>query len=171
MVCSFLTASGGLTGAIERAVIEGQSALDAAKAFLARGEAIPADLAEKMGAASSGRIGREAFDALTGEGGAMNNAMRLFRTEINRAHGEAYMAGGDALPGFAGWRFMLSPAHPKPDICDVLASQNLYGLGPGVYPNREALPWPAHPNTLSFVEIVFEDEVKAVGQKRRRDSL
>lgn len=43
--------------------------------------------------------------------------------------------------------------------CDLLSSQNLHGLGPGVYPDRERTPWPAHPNTLSFLEVVFEDEV------------
>lgn len=43
--------------------------------------------------------------------------------------------------------------------CDLLATQNLHGLGPGVYPDRERTPWPAHPNTLSFVVSVFDDEV------------
>ena len=43
--------------------------------------------------------------------------------------------------------------------CDLLAEQNLYGLGKGVYPSAKACPWPAHPNTLSFVEMVFEDEI------------
>jgi hypothetical protein len=45
--------------------------------------------------------------------------------------------------------------------CDLLASQNLYGLGRGVYPDAKRCPWPAHPNTLSFVEMVFDDEVTA----------
>ena len=45
--------------------------------------------------------------------------------------------------------------------CDLLASQNLYGLGPGVYPSASVCPWPAHPNTLSFVVMVFADEVTA----------
>lgn len=30
-----------------------------------------------------------------------------------------------------------------------------------MYPNRESCPWPAHPNTLSYVEVVFRDEVSA----------
>lgn len=45
--------------------------------------------------------------------------------------------------------------------CDLLAHQNLYGLGKGVYPDAKRCPWPAHPNTLSFVEMVFADEVTA----------
>lgn len=97
--------------------------------------------------------------ALVSTDGAMANAMRVFRTEINRAHGEAYMAGGEDKPYFGGWKFELSPAHPKHDICDLLAEQNLYGLGKGVYPSREKCPWPAHPNTLSFITMVFKDEI------------
>lgn len=149
-----------VAGAIERAVIEGQSAQAAARAFLNRGEAVPGELAAKAAGATAGRMGREVSGALTtGDGSAMDNAMRVFRTEINRAHGEAFMAGGEDKPWFGGWRFMLSPRHPRHDICDLLAEQNLYGLGPGVYPSREKCPWPAHPNTLSFVEMVFKDDL------------
>ncbi len=28
-----------------------------------------------------------------------------------------------------------------------------------MYPSRDKCPWPAHPNTISFVEVVFKDEV------------
>lgn len=86
-------------------------------------------------------------------------ATRVSQAAVNRAHGEAFMAGGEATPGRAGWRYLLSPLHPAPDICDLLSRQNLHGLGPGVYPTRETTPWPAHPNTLSFIQMVFDDEV------------
>ena len=95
----------------------------------------------------------------------------MLRTEINRAHGEAFMAAGEKTRGFVGWRYLLSPAHPKPDICDLLATQNLHGLGEGVYPSRERTPWPAHPNTLSFLEIVFEDEVSAKDRAGKETEL
>ena len=160
-----------MTQAIERAVIEGHSAAQAARAFLARGEAVPAAIAEKMRGPAGGTIGREAAGMLTGNGGAMDNAMRVFRTEINRAHGEAYMAGGEGKPYFGGWRYLLSPAHPEPDICDLLAAQNLHGLGRGVYPSRAKCPWPAHPNTLSFVEIVFKDEIGEAERAGRETPL
>lgn len=160
-----------VTQAIERAVIEGHSAAQAARAFLARGEAVPAAIAEKMRGPAGGTIGREAAGMLTGNGGAMDNAMRVFRTEINRAHGEAYMAGGEGKPYFGGWRYLLSPAHPEPDICDLLAAQNLHGLGRGVYPSRAKCPWPAHPNTLSFVEIVFKDEIGEAERAGRETPL
>lgn len=148
-----------VTGAIEQAVIQGHGAVQAAREFLARGEAVAGEIAAKMNAANAGKIGKAAADALTGTGSPMDNAMRLMRTEINRAHGEAYIKGALDRPDAVGVRFLLSPSHPQPDQCDLHATANLYGLGPGVYPSREKCPWPAHPNTLSYVEVVFRDEV------------
>lgn len=57
-----------------------------------------------------------------------------------------------------GLRFMLSPRHPRVDICDEHAAADLYGLGQGVYPVDEC-PWPAHPNTFSYTEAVYRDEI------------
>lgn len=149
-----------VTGAIERAVIQGHGAAQAAREFLMRGMPVPGDITSKIGTANADKIGKEAAGSLfTGEGSPMDNAMRLFRTEINRAHGMAYAQNAFSLPDAAGVRFLLSPAHPKPDICDLLSSQNLYGLGAGVYPSVEKSGWPAHPNTLSFLEAVFKDEI------------
>ena len=81
------------------------------------------------------------------------------------------MAGAEGHPDFAGFRFLLSPAHPKHDICDLLAVQNLYGLGPGVYPSRAKCPWPAHPNTLSFVAVVYADEVSDADKAGKEGSM
>lgn len=149
-----------VTGAIEQAVIQGHGAAQAAHEFMARGEAVPIEIQNKLGAANAAKLGEAAAGALlTGSGTPLDNAMRLFRTEINRAHGEAYIKGAFEHPDAAGVRFLLSPAHPEHDICDLHASANLHGLGTGVYPNRETCPWPAHPNTLSYVEVVFKDEV------------
>lgn len=148
-----------LTRAIGQAVVTGQSAARAAQDFMLRGESVPGDLAARI-AAGRGRRLLDLADTLTDrESGVFAQVERVFRTEINRAHGEAYMSAGEGTAGFVGWRFLLSPAHPAPDICDLLAAQNLHGLGQGVYPDRARCPWPAHPNTLSFVLIVFEDDV------------
>ena len=158
----------GVVNAIEQAVIQGHGAGQAAREFLAQGKQVPVDLGRKADAARGTTIAKAVGEQLlTGAGNPLDNAMRLFRTEINRAHGEAYMMGGEQHPDFGGWRFLLSPAHPKPDICDLLSTQNVHGLGPGVYPSREKCPWPAHPNTLSFVEIVFKDEVTAADRAGR----
>lgn len=146
--------------AVESAVIQGHSASRAIDDFLARGEAAPAALQAKMRASSAGAVGRAARDALVGgdADSARANAMRVFRTEMNRAHGEAYRAAAFEHPEVIGTRFLLSPNHPRHDICDMHASVNRYGLGPGVYPPGKS-PWPAHPNTLSYEEVVFSDEV------------
>lgn len=149
-----------VTRAVEMAVVQGQGASQAAREFMIRGEPVPIEVKGKIDAANAAKIAKETTDSLmTGAGSPMDNAMRLFRTEINRAHGEAYIKGALDHPDAAGLRFLLSPGHPKPDICDLHAEANLYGLGKGVYPDRKSCPWPAHPNTLSYVEVVFKDEV------------
>jgi len=145
--------------AITNAIVQGHSASQAATDLLSRGEPVPAELRAKMGIANADSVARVTGRELMAAGGPRYNAMRLFRTELNRAHGEAYMLTGAEHPDFAGWKFLLSPSHPETDICDMHARANLYGLGPGVYPSRERCPWPAHPNTLSYTEIVFKDEI------------
>jgi len=163
-----------VASAIQQAVIQGKSAADAAMDFLSRGDKIPPQLLAKMNKAQAARIAREAGAALmTGNGNPMDNAMRLFRTEINRAHGEAYQAAAFEHPDTIGTKFLLSPNHPKPDICDMHARVNRYGLGPGVYP-KDRNPWPAHPNTLSFTVVVFRHEVSKrdrAGKENRIDFL
>lgn len=159
---------------LERAVVQGQGAAQAARELLARGEPVSAQVASKIDEANSARLSTQVKQILAGEKSPMNDALRLMRTEINRAHGEAYMMSGGDHPDFAGWKYLLSPAHPKPDICDLLSSQNLHGLGDGVYPSRDETPWPAHPNTLSFIAIVFKDEVSdadRAGKQSEREAL
>lgn len=146
--------------AIQSAVVQGHGASQAVNDFLRDGQLAPADLVGKIGEANAQRVAAKVGEVLlTGEGNARANLLRVFRTELNRAHGEAYAAGADEVPGFAGFKFLLSPGHPRPDICDMHASANLYGLGAGVYPDRARLPWPAHPNTLSYFDMVFVDEI------------
>jgi hypothetical protein len=147
-----------LSRAIGQAVVSGWDASRAAAQFMYGGEPVPLDVKARLGGAKLNSLMRTA-DLLTDSAGEVWKAERVLRTEINRAHGTAYMQGAEKTPGFVGFRFLLSPRHPKPDICDLLASQNLYGLGEGVYPDAKTCPWPAHPNTLSFVEMVFDFEV------------
>lgn len=157
--------------AIQRAVIMGHGASQATQEFLGRGEEVPADIAAKIGVASSSAIAKSAGAALLeDDGNAYAHALRVFRTEINRAHGLAYRAGAERTPGVIGTKFNLSPRHPRPDICDMYASANLYGLGPGVYPHGKS-PWPAHPNTFSFETVVFEDEVTEAHRQGKQSAL
>ena len=160
-----------LTRAIGLAVVQGHSAAQAAQDFIMRGEAVPADVAGRVAA---GRVPAlsTAVDMLTNpSSGGFAQAERVMRTEINRAHGEAFMDGAGKTPGFAGFRYLLSPRHPAPDICDLLSSQNLHGLGEGVYPDRASTPWPAHPNTLSFLELVLLEEVTDQDKAGKESSL
>lgn len=159
-----------LQRAIGQAVVQGWSASKAVADLVYGGKPIPPDIASRLKAAKASQL-VNVSELLTGDGGEIWKADRVMRTEINRAHGEAFMAAGEQTPGFAGWRFMLSPQHPRPDICDLLARQNLHGLGPGVYPDRASCPWPAHPNTMSFVEIVFQDEISDADRKGKETEL
>lgn len=160
--------------AIESAIIQGSSAARATEDFLSRGVQVPPDVAAKMGMANADKLARVAGGALlSGEGSPFPNALQVFTTELNRAHGEAYRAGAFEHPDVIGTRFLLSPRHPRVDICDMHASVNRYGLGAGVYPKGKS-PWPAHPNTLSFEVVVFADEVTKedkAGKETRLDWL
>lgn len=160
-----------LTRGIEQAVVQGLSGTRAATEFIMRGEPVPDDVARRVAQARGGPLGELAGSLARRDVGAMAQAERVMRTEINRAHGEAFMAGGEGTPGRAGWRYLLSPMHPAPDICDLLSRQNLHGLGPGVYPTRAATPWPAHPNTLSFIQMVFDDEVSDADRAGKETAL
>lgn len=144
-----------VVNAVERSVVMGHGAAQAAREFLQRGEPPPGAVQAKLGTAGAVGMAKEAESIMTGGasgGGAMAQAMRVFRTEINRAHGVASMRRAEQTPGFVGIRFVLSPAHPKPDICDDIANSDRFGLGKGVFPSTEEFlkVWPAHPNTLSF---------------------
>jgi hypothetical protein len=149
-----------VVNAVERSVVMGHGATQAAAEFLRGGQPVPGDVRDKLNAASAPGMSRSVGEIMTGSrsvGGAMAQAQRVFRTEINRAHGVAYMSQAEKTPGFKGIRFVLSLAHPEPDICDVLSTADKFGLGKGVYPSMaEFLKiWPAHPNTLSYPVGVF----------------
>ena len=145
--------------AVESAIVQGNSAAQAARDLITRGEPVPQDLLSKQGLAAVREIQQRAGDSLlTGEGNPYYQAERVMRTEINRAYGETAIRAAAEHPDVVAVRFVLSPRHPKPDICDMHASANRHGLGPGVYP-IDNHPWPAHPNTLSYLEPVFRDEI------------
>ena len=83
------------------------------------------------------------------------HATRIAQTELALAHGRQRardVMGDDALQAV---RIMLNPAHPTPDICDLHAGVDLYGLGAGVYPKALA-PTPAyHPHCWCRVKSMY----------------
>lgn len=154
---------------ITQQVILGHDASRAADALLRFGSGLTPELIDQMGVHRVSALQTAVEDALmTGAMNPYDQARRLMRTELNRAHGEAYRAGMLSTPGVVGEKFTLSPMHRVVDECDFHAEANLYGLGAGVYPVGLS-PWPAHPNTFSFLQPVFADEVSAADREGRSD--
>jgi hypothetical protein len=85
-------------------------------------------------------------------------AHRLARTEINHAYQTSQAARYEDEPWTKGMKWNLSKSHPAPDICNVNATQDLYGLGPGVYTFGNKPD--SHPQCLCYqtAEQVEEDE-------------
>lgn len=104
--------------------------------------------------------------SVTGRGSIKYNALRLARTETNNAYRLTHALGAKNSTIVKGIKWNLSHSHPEPDICDVWATQDLYGLGPGVYP-PDKLP-PGHPNCLCYLtDILLQSEelVRALEEK------
>lgn len=80
------------------------------------------------------------------------DAMRLARTEITRAHGQAHVVAGAMNPFVAGDKWNLSSRHPKPDICDVYARGG--PNGDGVYPTGTLPGYPPHPQCVTPGQMV-----------------
>lgn len=116
---------------------------------------------------SARKLALEIRQHLTEEGqaNARYNSERLAVTEINNAHREAHarslLTSDGRLKDFAsgiGWR--LSSSHRQPDICDVWASQDIDGLGPGnYYPQNMPVdhPW-GHCHTVTLLEDYPEEQ-------------
>jgi hypothetical protein len=90
-------------------------------------------------------------------GGVRYASMRLSRTEINNAfHAHTVSTIGDA-PWVTAMKWNLSRSHPKADDCDVLATQDAYDLGPGMYRPRDT-PRKPHPQCFCCVTPATVDE-------------
>lgn len=92
-------------------------------------------------------------------------ALRTARTETTAALGQGSIASARASPSCTGIKFCLSAAHRVRDVCDELARHDV-GLGPGVYPLDDPPPYPAHPNTLSYLVEVHQPVDDFVRQLR-----
>lgn len=94
-------------------------------------------------------------------------ALRLARTEMTAAYGEATVSAGMVSPSCNGIKFILSSSHPKPDICDDITGLDKYGLGIGVYPIDESPSYPFHPNCLCITTTVNEQPEQFVERLKR----
>jgi hypothetical protein len=83
-------------------------------------------------------------------------ALRLARTETTAAFGHGSIKAAQSSPSAKGIQYCLSSAHHIVDICDELARNNEADLGPGVYAVDDPPPYPAHPNTMSYLVTKHE---------------
>lgn len=94
---------------------------------------------------------------------ARYHAIVIARTETSSAFLEAHKQRAMKAPWVKGIKWNLSASHPRVDICDTLATQDLFGLGPGVY-KPEALPGLPHPQCKCFwTDVIDSEKVSQVG--------
>lgn len=98
---------------------------------------------------------------------ASYDAMRLARTEITRAHGQAHVVAGAMNPFVAGDKWNLSSRHPKPDICDQYARGG--PNGDGVYPTGTLPGYPPHPACLCALTYAMAVDPDAIIDALRAD--
>lgn len=83
-------------------------------------------------------------------GGVSYAAMRLGRTELNRAFHESSKAIYQDHPWVEGVKWELSGSHPRNDICNDYAEGDNFNLGRGMWP-KDQVPQRPHPNCLCFI--------------------
>lgn len=97
-------------------------------------------------------------DVETGPGiykSPLKNAMRLARTETNKAYTQATAAWADSKPWVKGIRVTLSPAHDVEDDCDdVVDNQPDDGYSPDEFTDVV----PVHPHCMCFGTYVIDEK-------------
>lgn len=104
-------------------------------------------------------IAKEVKDSIRPDvpGGVSYAAMRLGRTEVNNAFHTAAIVSSVDKPWVSGQQWHLSGSHPKKDICNLLAEDNKFGLGKGIFP-RDNVPKKPHPQCLCYLAPQLQDE-------------
>lgn len=135
-----------IDGIVLSGIARGQSAVEMARELQRDilGIKRPGDIPENLRWTSG--ISR----SVRGRGSIHYNALRLARTEIGNAYHEADVMAAMASKVVLGMKWNLSPAHGRYDVCDQLASQDVYSLGSGVFP-PSSVPLYPHPNDMCFI--------------------
>lgn len=102
---------------------------------------------------------------LDGAGDASYDAMRLARTETARAHAQASETIATLNPFIEMISVVLSPAHPRYDICDVAAAASPFPKNdiPASY------KIPLHPNCLCSYRYTYYEDKREAQDKARRE--
>lgn len=92
-------------------------------------------------------------------GGVSYAAKRLARTEINNAFHTSTIRLAADDPWTAGFKWVLSDSHPRPDPCNPLAEDDHDGLGAGIFLPKN-VPGKPHPQCLCYLLVIHvpEDE-------------
>ena len=94
---------------------------------------------------------------------------RIARAEFARAYDMGFARQIEEEDDIVvGVQWLLSPSHPRPDICDYHAEVNAYGMGAGVYPKDAAPTIPAHPNCLCSKVPVYDEGQRKVRYSQQR---
>lgn len=104
---------------------------------------------------------------------AASAARRLARTEITAAHRAAVIERARDVPGVLGVKWNLSISHPEFDVCDGLASDDLHGLGAGVYPVDDvpAIPHPQCMCSQSIAQKSRAETRREIVEKYRAEAF
>ena len=82
-------------------------------------------------------------------------AERIARTEMARAYFDGFLAKNMDDPDVVAFRLRLSTRHPEPDICDLYAKSDMFGMGKGIYPKDRLPDYPFHPHCMCVWEPVI----------------
>jgi hypothetical protein len=99
------------------------------------------------------------------------DAMRLARTEISIAHSRASFATARANPFVNGMDWALSARHPKPDVCDGLATIGMSGQrirAPYPLDNAPMVVQDSHPQCICTNRPTITESPAAVVDELRR---
>jgi len=91
---------------------------------------------------------------------------RIARTEVANTYHLAIIKQTEEDEFVIGYKWELSPAHERPDICDVYASVN-FGLGKGIWPKKRVPRRKAHPHCTCLLIPVEGLEEEAVRKEKK----
>lgn len=94
---------------------------------------------------------------------AFMNSIRVARTEMIRAHHQALLKTHGEKRWVAGFKWNLSGAHKKRDICDDLAAGHSEGMPEGVYTVDE-FPDIPHPHCTCY-QTIYADPTVLLGDR------
>jgi len=84
---------------------------------------------------------------------AWKNVLRVLRTETNRAFRLGTIKYAKDRTWVQGIKWELSAAHPRMDICNDIAADDLEGLGAGVY-SPANVPIMPHPQCICYLRLI-----------------